>query len=109
MIGSFSGMRAKMQSLSKMMKMGGGAQLHLSATHIALTNVRLCGSQGAGLTHSRTLCACRLARNTVLIFIGEGCKVQVQLTIKACPGHWQACSWNCNTSKQVQLCKPHWP
>ncbi len=25
MIGSFSGMRAKMQSLSKMMKMGGGA------------------------------------------------------------------------------------
>lgn len=70
MIGSFSGMRAKMQSLSKMMKMGGGARLPLSASLVALTNVRLCSSRGAGLAHACTLCAfCCLARTLFCLHV----------------------------------------
>ena len=43
------------------------------------------------------------------VFMCDGCKVQAQLTMNVCPGQWGACNWNCDTSKQVHLCKPHWP
>ena len=70
MIGSFSGMRAKMQSLSKMMKMGGGAWLPLSADLVALTNVGLCSSPGAGFAHACALCAfCCLARTLLCLHV----------------------------------------